>query len=200
MRITPEQFIEHWTVNKKAQPFVNHFERAIFDFTTKAGQYTEGKFKSSFDSGRFIGAGSPWKPCTPRWAARIQKKRKRAYVLMQDMGKLKSGIDSNQPRMSESFIEQPPSPGHRRVYRKGSYYFIKTNARSQVEKRIRGNNPYSNNSYAAIHNTDPKFGLYRVNKWSTKSPEHRQFIGFHPIIDEHVRQLIPDIFDIFPLH
>ena len=40
--------------------------------------------------------------------------------------------------------------------------------------------------YAAIHNTDPKFGLYTVNQYSTRRPVHRQFIGFSPKTDDYI--------------
>lgn len=195
MKITPEQFIEHWT-NGTAQGFVSRFEKAIFDFTTLAGEYTKKKFQSSFDSKKFIGVGSSWPPRRSKWGTNHD------HPLMIHKGKLQGGIEEYQPPMKHTFRDEPPSPGHRRVYRKGSYYMIYTKAKSVAKKKERGSNPNSDNSYAAIHNTDPKFGLYYVNqhaaRHSKKRPEHRQFIGFHPVIDNYVRELIPDIFEGFP--
>lgn len=195
MKITFDQFIEHWTRGGKAQPFISSFERAIFDFTTLSGEYTRDKFKSSFDSGRFIGVGETWPARTPRWA-----RKARTENVMIDTGTLKHGIEHYQPPMSHSFIVQKPAPGQKAIYRKGSHYLIYTNAKSRAEKGRRGTNPYSNGSYAAIHNTDPKFGLFWSNNRYARRPEHRQFIGFHPIIDNAVRDLIPAIFENFPLH
>ena len=53
--------------------------------------------------------------------------------------------------------------------------------------------------YAAIHNTDPKFGLYTVNQYSTRRPVHRQFIGFSPKTDDYIAvHFIDMIFKGFP--
>lgn len=199
MKITPEQFIAQWTKGYKAQPFISHFERALFDFTTLAGQYSEQRFKSSFDSKSFIGVGPAWKP--RRWHPRDEP-RGNEHPLLDDFGTLKRGIKNYQPPMSHTFLEQAPGPGHRKINRKGSYYLIYTQARTTArEKKHRGMSTKSNQSYVAVHNTDPKLGLFRVNQHPGAGlPEQRQFMGFHPAIDAYIQTLIPDIFDEFPLH
>lgn len=54
-------------------------------------------------------------------------------------------------------------------------------------------------NYAAVHNTDPKFGLYTVRKNSLKRPVHRQFIGHSPKLLDAINKLfVPKIFDGFP--
>ena len=65
-------------------------------------------------------------------------------------------------------------------------------------KRGRSRERYGH--YAAIHNTDPKFGLYTVNQYSSRRPVHRQFIGFSPKIDAHIAaHFIDKIFEGFPM-
>ena len=64
-------------------------------------------------------------------------------------------------------------------------------------KRGRSKERYGH--YAAIHNTDPKFGLYTVNQYSTRRPVHRQFIGFSPKTDDYIAvHFIDMIFKGFP--
>ena len=50
-----------------------------------------------------------------------------------------------------------------------------------------------------MHNTDPALGLYTVNQYSRRRPEHRQFIGISPKLNHTVNQLfIPILFRGFP--
>lgn len=204
MKITLENFCNQWKYNGGYEAFVKHFERLIFDFTTKAGNYSKMRFSSSFESKSFAGVGPAWKP--RRWQPRKKKgkdnenQNEEPHALMDDFGTLKAGIKGYQPKFSETFRDEPPSPISRRIYTKGSYYHIYTHARTTArEKAHRGLSTKSNNSYAAVHNTDPKLGVYKVNQRpGAGAPEQRQFIGFHPSIDEYIAGLIPEIFSQFP--
>lgn len=61
-----------------------------------------------------------------------------------------------------------------------------TTEKSFPVKGKRGRSKERYGHYAAIHNTDPKFGLYTVNQYSTRRPVHRQFIGFSPKTDDYI--------------
>ena len=75
-----------------------------------------------------------------------------------------------------------------------------TNIVGRRSDRSRGRSRERYGHYAAIHNTDPKFGLYTVNQYSSRRPVHRQFIGFSPKIDAHIAaHFIDKIFEGFPM-
>lgn len=199
MKITLEKFCDDW---KKVS--ISLFEMDIFNFTTKAGDYSKQKFQSSFVSKSFIGLGALWKSRQSKWGKRHK------HDLMHDSGTLSSttdviGIIGKAVEMSKTFVYQAPSPGQRKINHQYARYYIRTYAKSTTGKRYgdnyakRGTNPKSDNSYAAVHNTDPKLGLYKVNQRpGAGAPEQRQFIGFHPSIDEYIAGLIPEIFSQFP--
>lgn len=74
-----------------------------------------------------------------------------------------------------------------------------TTEKSEPVKGKRGRKTGRYKNYAAVHNTDPKFGLYTVNQYSSRRPVHRPFIGFSPKIDEHIASHFIDmIFKGFP--
>lgn len=73
-----------------------------------------------------------------------------------------------------------------RIFRKGARYCMWTTEKSFPVKGKRGRSKERYGHYAAIHNTDPKFGLYTVNQYSTRRPVHRQFIGFSPKTDDYI--------------
>ena len=74
-----------------------------------------------------------------------------------------------------------------------------TTEKSFPVKGKRGRSKERYGHYAAIHNTDPKFGLYTVNQYSTRRPVHRQFIGFSPKTDDYIAaHFIDMIFKGFP--
>ena len=86
-----------------------------------------------------------------------------------------------------------------RIFRKGAYYWIYTTEQSVPQKGKRGRKTDRYKNYAAVHNTDPKFGLYTVNQYSSRRPVHRQFIGFSPKIEDHIALHFVDmIFEGFP--
>ena len=86
-----------------------------------------------------------------------------------------------------------------RIFRKGARYCMWTTEKSFPVKGKRGRSKERYGHYAAIHNTDPKFGLYTVNQYSTRRPVHRQFIGFSPKTDDYIAvHFIDMIFKGFP--
>lgn len=83
--------------------------------------------------------------------------------------------------------------------RKGARYSIWTTEKSIPIKGKRGRSKNRYGHYAAVHNTDPKFGLYTVNQHSSRRPVHRQFIGFSPKIKDYIADNFMDmIFKGFP--
>ena len=87
----------------------------------------------------------------------------------------------------------------KRDYRRRYGYDIWTDEKSVPIKGKRGKKRGRYQNYAAVHNTDPKFGLYTVNQYSSRRPVHRQFIGHSPKVLEHINSVLtPTIFKGFP--
>ena len=158
-----------------------------FDFATEAGQYSRRQFLASFPSGGFC--GGTWTPRTSRWG------RKFTHPVMNDMGALAAGIKGEADRTD---IRGRRSDGSW-IFRKGARYSIWTTEKSIPVKGKRGRSKNRYGHYAAVHNTDPKFGLYTVNQHSARRPVHRQFIGFSPKIEDYIADNFMDmIFKGFP--
>ena len=187
-KITLDEFCAHWVEGKYVTKMPNKLERNVFDFVTLAGDYSRQQFQASFSSGGFC--GSRWAPRTSRWGKRF------THPVMNDSGALARSI---------KYKAEPTNiVGRRsdrsRIFRKGAYYYIFTDEKSVPVRGKRGRSRERYGHYAAIHNTDPKFGLYTVNQYSSRRPVHRQFIGFSPKIDAHIAaHFIDKIFEGFPM-
>ena len=166
----------------------NRLERNVFDFATIAGDYAKRQFQASFSAGGFCG-GEKWAPRASRWG------RKFTHAVMNDTGTLAGNIKGEAARVD---IDGRRA-NRTRIYRKGAHYWIHTTEKSKSISGKRGRKTDRYNNYAAVHNTDPKLGLYTVNQYSSRRPVHRQFIGFSPKIDEHIASHFIDmIFEGFP--
>ena len=170
-KITLDEFCSHWVSRTSTRIMASRLEFNVFDFATAAGDYTKGQFAASFSSGGFC--GGKWSPRTSRWG------KKFTHPVMHDTGTLARSLKSQVTRASRNNRA-------RRTYTRTSCYWIWTTEKSVPARGKRGRSRERYGHYAAIHNTDPKFGLYTVNQYSTRRPVHRQFIGFSPKIDEHV--------------
>ena len=187
-RITLDEFCAHWVEGKYIRRMPNRLERNVFDFATVAGDYAKRQFQASFSSGGFCG-GEKWAPRTSRWG------RKFTHAVMNDTGALAGNIKGEAARVDID----GRGANRNRIFRKGSHYWIHTTERSTPARGKRGRKTDRYKNYAAVHNTDPKFGLYTVNQYSSRRPVHRQFIGFSPKIDEHISSHFIDmIFEGFP--
>ena len=187
-KITLDEFCSHWVQGKWTRVMASRLEHNVFDFVTAAGEYTKGRFQSSFSSGGFCGE-SKWAPRTSRWGKRF------THPVMNDTGTLAKSIEGKASRVD---IEGRRT-NRTRIFRKGAYYTIWTTEKSVPAKGKRGKSRERYGHYAAVHNTDPKFGLYTVNQYSSRRPVHRQFIGFSPGVEEYIASHFMDmIFKGFP--
>ena len=188
-KITLDEFCAHWVEGKYVTKMPNKLERNVFDFVTLAGDYSRQQFQASFSSGGFCG-GSRWAPRTSRWGKRF------THPVMNDSGALARSIKYKAE--PTNFVGRRSDRS--RIFRKGAYYYIFTDEKSVPVRGKRGRSRERYGHYAAIHNTDPKFGLYTVNQYSSRRPVHRQFIGFSPKIDAHIAaHFIDKIFEGFPM-
>lgn len=191
MKITPQEFINHWVKDKQSMSIVSRFEQNIFDFTTKAGEYTAACFRESFTQGGFYGSGTKWLPRSSRWG------KLHTHPTMIDTETLKKNIKGSQRHFDRTNITGRRANGTR-IFKRGSKYDIDTEETSKASGTKRGNNPRGK-GYAAIHNTDPRLSGFTVNQHSSKKPVHRQFIGYSPKIDSHIAANFMDmIFKGFP--
>ena len=114
---------------------------------------------------------------------------------MNDTGTLSRSISGEADRMDHTNITQRGYGERKKIFRRGARYAIRTKASNFNQPGKRG----ASKSYAAVHNTDPALGLYTVNQYSSRRPEHRQFIGINPKLNHTVNQLfIPILFRGFP--
>ena len=98
-------------------------------------------------------------------------------------------------RYLKQYLAQRGYGERKKIFRRGARYAIRTKASNFNQPGKRG----ASKSYAAVHNTDPALGLYTVNQYSSRRPEHRQFIGINPKLNHTVNQLfIPILFRGFP--
>lgn len=187
-KITLDEFCAHWVSGKWTTAMASRLENNAFDFATVAGEYAKQQFQASFSSGGFCG-GEKWAPRTSRWG------KKFTHPVMNDTGALAAGIKGEARRVD--IVGRRSN--NTRIFRKGAYYWIYTTEQSVPQKGKRGRKTDRYKNYAAVHNTDPKFGLYTVNQYSSRRPVHRQFIGFSPKIEGHIASHFVDmIFEGFP--
>lgn len=188
--ITLDIFCSHWVKGKWNTVMASKLQSNIFNFVTIAGKYTHEEFVSSFIKGSF-GGGPPWAPRTSSWGKRF------THPVLVDSGTLAKSIkgEASQLDIDGRRDNRKRITGHRASFK------IWTTEISSVEsgKRGRSRRPGSYHNYAAVHNTDPKYGLFTVNQYSSHRPVHRQFIGFSPKIDDYVSsELLSMIFEGFP--
>lgn len=115
-------------------------------------------------------------------ASYLQWGKRFTHPLMNDTGTLARSIQSEAGRTDIVGRRSDRT----RIFRKGARYCMWTTEKSFPVKGKRGRSKERYGHYAAIHNTDPKFGLYTVNQYSTRRPVHRQFIGFSPKTDDYI--------------
>lgn len=184
--ITLDQFCAHWTRDKRVRAWHSLLAKNAEDFATRAGEYALSCFKSSFDSGGFYGSGTKWAPRTSRWG------KKFTHPLMDDQSVLKNSLKGE-------FKSLDYSAFGRIDYKRKSKYTIWSTEESVPIKGKRGKKRTGNQTYAAVHNTDPSLGLYTVNQYSSRRPVQRQFIGHSDKLLDYINSVfVPDIFDGFP--
>lgn len=186
--ITLDEFCDQWVRGKWTTVMASKLAGNVFDFATAAGEYSRNEFRSSFSTGGFCG-GTPWAPRTSRWGKRY------TYPVLMDSGELSRSIKGEADKIN---IEGRSDDGTR-ISRHGAKYSIWTTEKSVSDPPKRGKNTERYGHYAAVHNTDPKFGLFTVNQYSSRRPVHRQFIGFNQSIDDYINtHFIDMIFEGFP--
>lgn len=154
-----------------------------------AGEYALSRFRTSFVEGGLYGSGKKWAPRESKWG------KKFTHPLMIDQGELKSKIKGEKGRGGSYSVFG------KRDYRRRYRYDIWTNEQSKPIKGKRGRSNTRYKNYAAVHNTDPKFGLYTVNQYSSRRPVHRQFIGHsEKLLDTIEKLFVPILFREFPGH
>ncbi len=189
MRITLEQFCEQWAPKGNGRYLPNKMEFNTHDFVTMAGEYSISRFRTSFAEGGFYDSGKPWPERKSRWGRRF------THPVMNDTGTLARSITGEADRIDHINITQRGYGERKKIFRRGARYAIRTKASNFNQPGKRG----ASKSYAAVHNTDPALGLYTVNQYSSRRPEHRQFIGINPKLNHTVNQLfIPILFRGFP--
>lgn len=187
-KITLDEFCNHWVQGKWTTAMASRLEKNVFDFATAAGEYSKGRFRASFTSGGFCGS-ERWAPRTSRWGRRF------THPLMNDTGTLAASLHGETGKLGYVTGRYKK----RTSFRKGARYNIWTREKSTPIRGKRGRSRERYGHYAAVHNTDPKFGLYTVNQYSTRHPVHRQFIGFSPVIDGHIAShFVTMVFEGFP--
>ncbi len=190
IKLTHEQFCEQWITGKYYTRMASRLEYNISDFATAVGEYTKQQFQSSFERGGFCG-GPKWAPRTSKWGKKFK------HPVLRDTGALERGIKDTGTRNSKA--QGRSRSFHRNIFIRSAHYGIYTTEQSIYQRGKRGRKRGLYKNYAAVHNTDPKYGLYTVNQYSSRRPVHRQFIGFSPTIDAHVNShFIKMIFEGFP--
>lgn len=186
-KITLDQFCNHWYRAKTQRPWHSMLAFNAHEFATKAGGHALGSFRESFVKGGFYGSGQKWQPRTSKWGKKFK------HPVMVDTQTLKRSIQGGLGKGGEY------STFGKRDYQRKYRYSIWTTEVSQVIKGKRGRRKTRNQTYAAVHNTDPKFGLYTVNQYSTRRPVQRQFRGHSDKILDRINEvLVPQIFKGFP--
>ena len=185
-KISLGDFCAQWSRGSRVRPWHSLLAYNAEEFSTKAGTYALSRFRTSFAEGGFYG-GSKWSPRTSKWG------KKFTHPVMIDQGILRNAIKG------EKSIGGSYSAFGKRDYRKRFRYAIWTDEKSVPVSGKRGKRRTRSQSYAAIHNTDPKFGLYTVNQYSSRRPVQRQFIGHSDKLLNTINSLfVPEIFKGFP--
>ena len=186
-KITLDQFCAQWFKHKGMMSWSSRLSYNAEEFVTKAGEYALSRFRTSFHEGGFYGSGTKWKPRESKWGKKFK------HPVMIDQGELRNSIKGEMGKGGSY------STLGKRDYKRRYRYDIWTTERSKPIKGKRGRRSTRNQTYAAVHNTDPKFALYTVNQYSQRRPVQRQFIGHSDkILDTIERLFIPQIFDNFP--
>lgn len=186
-KITLDDFCNQWARGKTVRPWHSLLSKNAEDFATVAGEYALSRFRTSFSEGGFYGSGQRWAPRTSKWG------KKFTHPVMIDQGELKSKIKGEMGRY------RGYSTFGKRDYSRRFRYDIWTSEQSRPTKGKRGKKRGRNQNYAAVHNTDPKFGLYTVNQYSSRRPVQRQFIGHSQKLLSTIEKLfVPMIFKDFP--
>ena len=190
MQITLDQFCQQWAPGGNTRILASKLDFNIHDFVTLAGDYTRDAFRDSFARHEFPG-GKAWAPATSRWARRFP------HPPLNDTGTLAKSIQSK--KQFTTVGGHRHALAHRGAFFRSASYRIFTTEKSRAMKGKRGNNPRSGNTYAAVHNTDPRFGRFTVNQYSSRRPVQRQFIGFSPSVESRIRsEFLPLIFKDLP--
>lgn len=188
-KITLDDFCNQWTRRREQRAWHSLLAKNAEDFATLAGEYALASFRSSFENGGFYGGSQKWAPRESKWG------KKFTHPIMIDQGELQSKIKGERGRGGSY------STFGKRDYRRRYRYDIWTEEKSKPVKGKRGKKRGRNQSYAAVHNTDPKFGLYTVNQYSSRRPVHRQFIGHsEKLLDTIEKVFVPILFREFPGH
>lgn len=187
MKITLDQFCNQWARSDRQYAWHSLLAKNAEDFVTRAGEYSRTMFATSFAQGGFYGNGTKWAPRRSKWGEKF------THPIMIDTGELRSKIKGEKSTYGHY------SAFGKRDYKRRYRYDIWTEEKSVPEKGKRGKRSTKYHNYAAAHNTDPKFGLYTVNQYSSRRPAHRQFIGFNDKINYVINTFfVPQIFDGFP--
>lgn len=190
MKITLEIFCRQWVKDKRERGIVSRFEKNVFDFATIAGNRSRMFFQASFNSGGFFRSGTRWKPRESKWG------RKFTHPTLVDTGTLGKSV-KGEPRKFESTNYQSRRGVSSKIFRRGAKYDIWTTEQSFPIKGKRGRKG-KYKSYAAVHNSDPRLTNYTVNRYSSRKPVRRQFIGLSKPLDQDVSRYIDMIFNGFP--
>ena len=186
-KISLDDFCNQWARAKTQRAWSSLLAFNAEEFVTKAGGHTLGSFRESFTSGGFYGSGSKWQPRTSKWGKKFK------HPVMIDTQTLKRSIKGAKGRGNHY------SSLGKRDYRRRYRYDIWTEEVSRPIKGKRGRRRTTSQTYAAVHNTDPKLGGYTVNQYSTRKPVQRQFIGHSDKILSRINEaLVPQIFKGFP--
>ncbi len=185
IKISLDEFCNQWHKSKMQKPWHSVLAFNADEFVTKAGIYSLSAFRESFAMGGF--GGRKWKPRESKWGKKFQ------HPIMIDTGTLKDSIKGEKSKLGEF------SRIGKRDYKRRYRYDIWTTEVSKPIKGKRGKRSTKNQTYAAVHNTDPSFGLYTVNQYSNRRPVQRQFIGHNDkILDKINEDFVPLIFKGFP--
>lgn len=186
-KISLDEFCAQWSRGKIQKPLHSILAFNAEEFVTKAGGLALGSFRESFIRGGFFGSGTKWQPRTSKWGKKFK------HPVMIDTQTLKRAIKGE--KSSRGQFSRFGKRDYKRRYR----YDVWTTEESVPIKGKRGSRRSRSQNYAAVHNTDPKFGLYTVNQYSSRRPVHRQFIGHSDkILDKINEELVPQIFKGFP--
>lgn len=186
-KITLDEFCNHWGRDQTVRKWHSLLAKNAEDFATLAGEYALSRFRTSFLEGGLYGGGQKWTPRESKWG------KKFTHPVMIDQGELQSKIKGERGKGGSY------STFGKRDYRRRFRYDVWTAEQSKPVKGKRGRKRGRNQSYAAVHNTDPKFGLYTVNQYSSRRPVQRQFIGHsRKLLDTIEKVFVPIIFREFP--
>lgn len=191
IKMTLEEFCKQW--EGKVDQIIAH---NTFEFTTKAGVTLQDCFKKSFAEGGMYGSGTKWPARKSKWGT-IKFPN---HPVMNDTGTLRDSI-RKYVFVPEKKGEKDPITRYNDAFRKErvrAQYCIETSEISIPEKGKRGRKKGQDQSYAAVHNTNPALGLYKKNQYSDDAPEYRPFMVHNKTTEEILDSLVPMIFKDLP--